>query len=152
MYREKRNERLWEKEEPSKYVTLTERRASLLGSINMKFLHFAREVLYWMFVLKSMHLELLNWWPKADGLKTAFPSGKLGSAHTVSLPLENQGETTPVSTHRRAISPFLFLCLPLTFNYVHLLMFIFLYCYLGQTNCISSQTSYFGAIHCFPEM
>lgn len=60
MYREKRNERLWEKEEPSKYVTLTERRASLLGSINMKFLHFAREVLYWMFVLKSMHLELLN--------------------------------------------------------------------------------------------
>lgn len=60
MYREKRNERLWGKEEPSKHVTLTERRASLLGSINMRFLHLAREVLYWMFVLKSVHLELVN--------------------------------------------------------------------------------------------
>lgn len=33
---------------------------SLLGSINMRFLHFAREALYWMLVLKSVHLELVN--------------------------------------------------------------------------------------------
>lgn len=31
-------------------------------------------------------------------------------------------------------------------------MFICLYCYLGQTNWIYSQMSYFRASHCFPEM
>lgn len=79
-------------------------------------------------------------------------AGKPGSAHTVSLPLENPGKTAPGSTHQRTISLFLFLFLPLMFSYVHLVMFISLYCYLGQTNCISSQMSYFRAIHCFPEI
>lgn len=40
-------------------------RTSLLGSINTRFLNFARDVLY---------LKLVSWWPRADGLKTAFQS------------------------------------------------------------------------------